>query len=251
MQYNAEQQDQTNNQYLEFANIQLNDDQFEKIQNIAKLRIINCQGIVLSKFLPNKLQELTINYSKLQNIQDIQTLQNLIKLDLSNNNLQNVEQLNSFSNLKEINLNNNNITNLNWVKDLQNVNKLQLSNNRLLSARILTQLQNLNELDVSGNVIQDLIYLHEHPNFKPQWLSFQKLPTLQDYERYFECSNESNALLLMRQFSTYNSIMLFKYEKTIFKNQIEIFNDPELQSLSFVQLLPNIASMQVQEHKIQ
>jgi len=106
--------------------------------------------------------KLLINGAGLSSINEIEGLNFLTKLtrlDLSRNSISRIEGLNSLVMLKELDLSFNEIYKIEGLNRLKNLEVLDLSNNQIRKIEGLEALQNLRELYLNQNDIQDSVIL--------------------------------------------------------------------------------------------
>lgn len=102
------------------------------LNNLEDLEYLNLQGNNIKSINSingrlTLLKELNISYNNLYSIQ-LNSLNNLIKLDASNNHISTVVGMEDITSLEELNLNNNNIGDISLLMNLENLTKLSVEN---------------------------------------------------------------------------------------------------------------------------
>lgn len=93
--------------------------------------------------------------SKIKDISGIETLKNLVSIDLSNNQISNFEPLSHLEKLQTLIVKFNGIGNLNSLKTITGLLQLDASNNRIESLNGIEDMSNLHYLVLSNNNIQN------------------------------------------------------------------------------------------------
>tara|TARA_B100001057_G_C22869035_1_gene957905 strand:+ start:6576 stop:7988 length:1413 start_codon:yes stop_codon:yes gene_type:complete len=148
------------------------------------VKILNCTNNLLIEIenLPTSLEELTLEYNYLDNI-DISNLKNLEKLNVSHNNIQELNDIPS--SLIELKCTHNKLENIN-LKDLHNLRTLHISNNLITIIENLPdgivdfQQNNLPSYEIRNSNISALKD-HEEVERKKQKNDFYK-----DLNKYFK-----------------------------------------------------------------
>jgi len=128
----------------------------------------------------------TIHYPEIKEIQGLESLVNLIRLDLSEKNITEIKGLENLVNLEELilrdnkirvikgldnlkklqelDLKNNEIKTIKGLDNLKKLRKLDLRNNKIIKIQGLDSLSSLETLNLKGNKIDQIIYGPGAPN---------------------------------------------------------------------------------------
>jgi internalin A len=128
------------------------------IENLLNLRslYLNNNSELLSiddVFFPNKLQEIAINYSNINNIDFIDRCQQLRKLSLRFNNIDDVCVLRRCTNLEYIDIRGNNLTNLYCLTELRNIKFIDIGENNIDNLNFIIPMTALAVLRADDNDI--------------------------------------------------------------------------------------------------
>lgn len=102
------------------------------------------------------LQELDLSYNKIQSVEKLWNLSNLVSLQLQNNQIKKVSWINWLQKLLSLDLSYNQIQSTQWISDLQSLQELQLQNNQISNISSITTLKNLKILKLDSNQLSPL-----------------------------------------------------------------------------------------------
>ena len=145
-------------------------DEYSFIENLTKLttldlssnKVTNLENLqkYIQKLVDNKkavpLQHLNMGTNE---ISDINTLENCLKLtylDLMKNSISDLSALQNLTKLEVLNLSNNNISSIDCLSNLTDLNILYLDNNKLRDISIVNNLNRLQQLGISSNNVEDI-----------------------------------------------------------------------------------------------
>lgn len=103
--------------------------------------------------------ELDLSNKGIVDIQGIQYLTNLKKLDLTGNNIKFIDNLKNLTSLQELSLNQNSIENIQALSYLKNLEQLDLYSNQISDLSPLVELVKLKQLSVMENKVTDVSML--------------------------------------------------------------------------------------------
>ncbi len=104
----------------------------------------------------NALESLALRSCRLSSVAELEQLQTVTRLDLSNNAIGNLAPLVNLRNLTELDLSNNAVTDLNQLSHITGLTKLNLAHNAVTSMAPLAFCPNLTQLDLSYNQLTDI-----------------------------------------------------------------------------------------------
>ncbi|CAL6110278.1 Conserved_hypothetical protein [Hexamita inflata] len=122
---------------------------------VTNLQIQQCQNVILDPLNINS-QTISITMCNLQTISGIESLTDIVYLNMYDNAIQDITPVSNMLNLKSLLFANNCITDLRPVSKLYNIQHLILHANQLTDISPLQYLLNLGWLDISKNKIMDL-----------------------------------------------------------------------------------------------
>ncbi|CAL6034146.1 leucine-rich_repeat domain-containing protein brachy] [Hexamita inflata] len=125
--------------------------------DIIKLSIYVCPNITFEK-LPQRLEQLVIYNSKIQQISWLSKINQISHLTIYNNNVKDLQPLSNLPHIQYLDMITNNILDISPLSKLQKLKELYLSYNRIIDISPLLQLK-LNVLWIAGNQIQDFSQL--------------------------------------------------------------------------------------------
>ncbi|CAL6051290.1 leucine-rich_repeat domain-containing protein [Hexamita inflata] len=105
---------------------------------------------------PKFIKELHLYACKIDGIQGIEQMNQLVQLSITENQISNISALQSMNNLTHLNLNGNNISDLTPLQSLCNLSYLNLQNNSIEDVFGLRKLVNLVQLFLGCNKIRDI-----------------------------------------------------------------------------------------------
>lgn len=109
---------------------------------------------------------------------DLNELENISMLWLSDNQLTDITTLSELKNIQELHLSDNRLTDITPLKELKNISLLELQNNQLTDITPLKALKNLKTLYLSGNPIKDtktIEALRRELEGREGWLAFSHI----------------------------------------------------------------------------
>ncbi len=133
-------------------------DQYERVKGISLVDLIINDLHKISEFLIslNNLNELFLIINRINDINALQGLISLTKLDLSGNLISDIKALQGLTSLAELYLIENRISNINVLQGLTNLTKLDLNINQISDINALQGLTRLTKLNLSNNRISDI-----------------------------------------------------------------------------------------------
>ncbi|CAL5979299.1 Conserved_hypothetical protein [Hexamita inflata] len=140
----------------------------------------NLKQLLQPRFDLNNLIYLDLNGNGLQDISTLRYAVSLQYLDLSGNGKttpMNIDGLQNLTKLIKLNLNSCKLKQILAVFKLRSLQELNLSENELTDISPLKQLTNLLSLNVQGNKITNLSAIENHPNFDKYLTSLQQKPS--------------------------------------------------------------------------
>ncbi|TXT64746.1 MAG: hypothetical protein BAJALOKI3v1_170032 [Promethearchaeota archaeon] len=132
--------------------------------------------------IDNKLSLRNQNISDISEINGLENLSNLKKLDLSGNNITEIKNLGHLKNLEMLNLANNNIAEIKNLDDLRNLKVLILSHNKIAQARGLNNLNNLEMINLNNNWIDAVREVFNLTNLKRIYLEDNEVTDIRELE---------------------------------------------------------------------
>ncbi|CAL5984355.1 Conserved_hypothetical protein [Hexamita inflata] len=211
--------------------------------NIQQLILNNCANVNLKR-TPTKI------------IIPMKQLQTLI---LANNSqISCIKQIFSLSQITSLTINNTTITNIVGIENLKQLQHADLRDNCIISCEPLKHLINLQMLFIDNNCIQDLEFVTTLPNYKLDWIYYQRTPTNSDIQNYLKLSNigaefakhfetkaQKTRELIRTGPENYDEKMVRKYQGSVSNNRLTIANDAELKDFKFVEKF-NITTLEIQ-----
>ncbi|CAL5984325.1 Conserved_hypothetical protein [Hexamita inflata] len=202
----------------------------KQIDNIANLKVNQLYYPSISK-IPVHITKLIASGCCLQEISGVRLMKNLSYLDISNNFIRNISDL----------------------QYLQNLQYLNMTNNKIIFSQPLSVLPMLQQLILANNMINDFDALATNPNFNINWICPQNIAQIRNFMDYLgQNSTNEQARALMsetisrREQSSYHDPMLLKYAPQVINKTLVIYNDQELRSVQFTDLM-NIETLFVFE----
>ncbi|GAB66735.1 leucine-rich repeat protein [Plasmodium cynomolgi strain B] len=150
----------------------------------CKNKNLNCIPKEIEKY--KHLKYINMSHNKIEDIDKLYSLSNVVFLDMSNNMIKTIKKLASnclkncvymnlshnlikkvedikMQNLRELDLSHNNIENMN-INLPSSVKKLNLSNNNIKTLALKNKLDNLESIDLSSNPIENIEFSEIAPN---------------------------------------------------------------------------------------
>ncbi|CAL6068563.1 Conserved_hypothetical protein [Hexamita inflata] len=196
----------------------------------------------------NKIQNdiLTINGDS--NVKDFKFIDQLNIQQLIVNNCANLRFAHTPTKITSLTVNNTTITSIAGIEQMKQLQYVDLRDNCIISCEPLKHLVNLQMLFIDNNCIQDLEFITTLPNYKLDWIYYQRTPTASDIQNYQQLSNigaefakhfELKLLktkeLIRTGEQSYDEKMVRKYQGSVSGNQLRIENDAELKDFKFVE----------------
>ncbi|CAL6085212.1 leucine-rich_repeat domain-containing protein [Hexamita inflata] len=141
------------------------------------------------------------------------------------------------------------------MKQLQYID---LRDNCIISCEPLKHLVNLQMLFIDNNCIQDLEFITTLPNYKLDWIYYQRTPTAADIQNYLKLSNigaefakhfetkaQKTRELIRTGPEVYDEKMVRKYQNKVSGNRLKIECDNELKDFKFVEKF-NITNLYIE-----
>ncbi|MHA1254608.1 MAG: leucine-rich repeat domain-containing protein [Promethearchaeota archaeon] len=132
-----------------------------------------------------KSNELSLPYKGISDINEIEGLEkltNLKKLDLSNNNITEIKGLEKLTNLSNLNLSTNNISEIKGLETLGNLRFLRLTNNHIKEINGLDNLTNLMTLFLDRNQITEIKGITKLTKLNALYLAGNDIPEIKGIE---------------------------------------------------------------------
>ncbi len=101
------------------------------------------------------LKELNLSYNQIEDIENLENLAFLSKLELHKNQIKKIRGLSDIKNLTDLNLWYNKITSVKGLEKIKSLKTLQLQHNQIDDIGLLTNLTNLETLKLEYNQISD------------------------------------------------------------------------------------------------
>ncbi len=142
----------------------------ENFRNLEQLEIINNsrekEGLTNINNLQylTKLQKLNLYGNCISDISALKGLTDLKCLLLNNNEITNIDALSSIINLEELTLNDNNISDITSIQSLTSLYRLELNDNNITNIEAIKDLTGLYMLDLRSNDITDISSLSNLTN---------------------------------------------------------------------------------------
>ncbi|CAL6068555.1 leucine-rich_repeat domain-containing protein [Hexamita inflata] len=247
----------------------LTDFDFTSEIQATNISISNCKNFKLPKVfsdsvdvklhcIPIQITSLTINncgITDLTGIINMKQLQTLILV--SNSQISCIKPVFSLSQITSLTINNTTITSIAGIENMKQLQYLDLRHNCIISCEPLKHLVKLQILLIDNNCIQDLEFITALPNYKLDWIYYQKTPTnsdIQNYQQLFNIGAEFTKHFELKLLKTkelirtgeqsYDEKMVLKYQNKISWNRLEIKEDAELKDFKFVEKF-NITSLYI------
>ena len=128
----------------------------------------------------DKITQLDIEYSEIEDIRGIENLINLRMLNLRENKISDISALKNLTNLKQLSLGGNKFSDISVLKNLVNLQILDLGQyyndyNQIGSIDVLKNLTNLKQLNLSGNQFKDISMLKGLVNLESIDLGYNEI----------------------------------------------------------------------------
>jgi len=173
----------------------LNMDKVIKYVNMKKLDEIKDPNVESLKYNGRKYYALDgeIDLSNkgilyLSEVEGIEELKSIIKLNLSNNQIKDISKISLLTNIKTLILDNNQIEDTSLLKGLIQLETLFLGFNNIKDGSPLKTLKSLKELDLCNNSISDFSFTNELENLKILYLNGNPIPNevIEDFKKKYK-----------------------------------------------------------------
>ncbi|CAL6075309.1 leucine-rich_repeat domain-containing protein [Hexamita inflata] len=164
------------------------------------------------------------------------------------NNCANVSLKRTPTKITSLTVNNTTITSIVGIEQMKQLQYVDLRDNCIISCEPLKHLINLQMLFIDNNCIQDLEFITTLPNYKLDWIYYQRTPTNSDIQNYQQLSNigteftkhfelqlKKTLELIKTGPENYDEKMVLKYQNQVSGNRLEIKEDKELKDFKFVE----------------
>ncbi|CAL6055480.1 Conserved_hypothetical protein [Hexamita inflata] len=128
--------------------------QFVDILGITNLIVFGCKQLKFDR-TPLIVQQLYVQCCKLESVNGIFQMSQLIELNLYDNNLNDIHQLKPLVNLQKLCIHDNKIVDISVIQFMVNLYELLLNNNQIIHVNALENLKQLQLLNIQENYIQD------------------------------------------------------------------------------------------------
>ncbi|OBR89825.1 internalin B precursor [Clostridium ragsdalei P11] len=108
-------------------------------------------------------------------ISGIEDMTNLQDLTISFGKIKNIDKLKELTNLKTLHLEGLELTDISWLKELKNLETLFLDGNKISDISVLKNLSKLESLSLKDNNITDISTLKKLPNLKEVYLNTNRV----------------------------------------------------------------------------
>ncbi|CAL6075351.1 leucine-rich_repeat domain-containing protein [Hexamita inflata] len=152
------------------------------------------------------------------------------------------------SQITALTVNNCELNHLTSIKQMKQLQYVDLRDNCIISCEPLKHLINLQMLFIDNNCIQDLEFITTLPNYKLDWIYYQRTPTASDIQNYQQLSNigveftkhfelklQKTRELIRTGPEQYDEKMVLKYQNKVSGNRLAIQSDNELKDFKFVE----------------
>ncbi|CAL6106209.1 Conserved_hypothetical protein [Hexamita inflata] len=199
--------------------------------------------------VPSQITALTINNCELNDLNGIELLVQLQKVELVNNSFINIKPLFLLSNVVSLTINNSKLTNVIGIENIKQLTYLNLKDNQIVLIEPVKQLLNLNQLIIDNNFIHDLNTLTSHQNYTLEWIYYQNSPTDQVIQNYLKDTLSTSNLndfktalqpfkaqtqQLILQLTQYENELRTKYQNQIKNGVLNINGDSNVKDFKFV-----------------
>ncbi|CAL6057078.1 Conserved_hypothetical protein [Hexamita inflata] len=229
-QMNQKYKNQVQNQTLTVQNDgNLTDFGFTSDLNVINLQLLNCQNVKMPS---------NVKYFKTVNGQFTDYPEVKVKVPAQ---------------IVSLTINGSKLTHIEGIEALKQLQYVDLRDNSIISAEPLKHLVNLKQVLLDNNFIQNLEFITALPNYKLEWIYYQKVPTEADYQNYINdtksvqsvaqlkaalAPNKVQTDQLISQLTKYETDMCTKYQPTINNQILSISNDNHVKDFKFVDQLP-------------
>lgn len=185
--------------------------------------------------------ELDLSNKGIVDIQGIQYLTNLKKLDLTGNNIKFIDNLKNLTSLQELSLNQNSIENIQALSYLKNLEQLDLYSNQISDLSPLVELVKLKQLSVMENKVTDVSMLKNLLNLE--------ILVLQNNE-ISDVSSLGNLVNLKELYLGQNKISDISMLGSLSDLEVLKLNDNEISDISSLGNLVNLSDLYLGQNKI-
>ncbi|CAL5990259.1 Conserved_hypothetical protein [Hexamita inflata] len=194
--------------------------------------------------VPHIITDLNINKYHLKNLQGIQQMNQLLKLELSSNDIQDISALKSMTQITYLDLAINQISNIEALRDMVNLNTLRIGFNQIICVEPIINL-NIPNLGINNNFIQDSQLLVNHPDISIKDIDTQKIPNIQQIQNYLGPSstydqaerlfNNINLNQITNKIQLHELFLIKHYTPLIKDFKLNIQNNNYITSLKFME----------------
>ncbi|CAL6090367.1 Conserved_hypothetical protein [Hexamita inflata] len=220
--------------------------------------IVQLENGLKSKY-QNQIQNgiLTINGDS--NVKDFKFVDQMNIQQLILNNCANVSLKRTPTKITSLTINNTTITSIVGIENMKQLQYVDLRDNCIITCEPLKHLINLQMLFIDNNCIQDLEFITALPNYKLDWIYYQRTPTASDiqnfqqlqlsnigaeFTKHFDDNTQKTRELIRTGEQNYDEKMVRKYQNKVSGNRLEIQGDNELKDFKFVEKF-NITSLYI------
>ncbi|CAL6068567.1 Conserved_hypothetical protein [Hexamita inflata] len=227
---------------------------------INNMVLNNCSSLEFN-LTPTKITSLTVNSSEISDLTGIENIKQLQTLILvSNSQMSCIKPVFSLTNIKSLTVNNITITSIAGIENMKQLQYLDLRDNCIISCEPLKHLVNLQMLFIDNNCIQDLEFITTLPNYKLDWIYYQRTPTASDIQNYqqlfnigaeftkhFELKLQKTRELIRTGPEEYEQKMVQKYQGKVSGSSLSISGDAELKDFKFVEKFNTITTLNIEK----
>jgi hypothetical protein len=224
---------------------------FHKLTHLKKLILNNNEISRIIKSDLNHLEDLRyldLSNNKIRKMENLNTLQELRILKLSNNYIKEIEGLDDLLTLKELSLASNHICKIENLNTLHQLESLNLSHNEISHVRGLKNLTHLKRLDLSYNNIEDIKGLKQLSELIILILNNNKITNIEGLDNLLELKElflNNNAINRIQGIKSLKNIIVLLLDN----NNIQNFHNEDisnLDNLNFISLNANPLTSQSQ-----
>lgn len=192
----------------------------KNLEKVIRSEIKKNSGKILKSDV-DKITSLNAFENNITNLEGIENLTNLTKLDLELNEISNIEPLGGLINLTDLILDRNQIGNIDSLKGLINLTSLSLNGNNITNMEPLSGLTKLTALGLGSNKIRNIEFLKRLPNLTDLNLYDCKISNI---EALRELTNLTKLSLSGNQIQDYSPVSSYynnlKYKDFTLSNKI-------------------------------
>ncbi len=217
-------------------------DNFVQLENLQRLYLLDLSNVDCANFSPKPINSL------------IYLTANNLKVDLAKK----IAFVAGLSNLKELTFGNNGLNNADFLSDLERLEFLVLNNNELKELKVLAKLNQLTHLNVSGNKLKE-IHLDNLVNLKKLYIDGNKLGELDISTTYLSALCASACELKNIDLNAQNGLDWVELANNKLR-KFELKNKPNLSKLNlggnmikelYLSNLPNLRDLNIIQNPIE